>query len=211
VTTKRQIEANRRNAKKGGPRTETGKAVSRLNARKHGIFASALTQEDHDELGTVHEQLCAWYRPAGPVEGMLVEKLAQTYLRLQRCARAEAEYHIRTWERPLTDHFRIREEVQRRSLNMYVSNFSRADFQRSVELFARYDTTLTNQMIKLIHEIERLQRLRLGERVPPPLAADVTVHRDAPAPEHVNAELILDGEVLPADRNDEMAEAAEGC
>jgi len=210
MTTKRQIEANRRNARKGGPKTEEGKAVSRLNARKHGIFASALTQEDDDELGTVHEQLCAWYRPAGPVEAMLVEKLAHTYVRLQRCARAEAEYHIRTWERPLTDHFRIREEVQRRNLNMHATNFSPQDFSGSVELFARYDTTLTNQMIRLIHEIERLQRLRLGERVPPPLAADVTVHHDAPAPEYVEAEPVLDGEVLPADRNDEMAETTKG-
>jgi len=210
MTTKRQVRANRRNAKKGGPRTEEGKAVSRLNARKHGIFASALTQHDDDELGTVHDQLCAWYRPAGPVEAMLVEKLAQTYLRLQRCARAEAEYHIRTWERPLTDHFRIREEVRRRNLNMHASNFSVADFTRSVELFARYDTALTNQMIKLIHEIERLQRLRLGERVPPPLAADVTVHHGGLAADHVEAEPVLDAQALLADQEDEMAEAAEG-
>ncbi len=210
MTTKRQIKANRRNAKEGGPKTKEGKAVSRLNARKHGIFASALTHEDDEELGTVHEQLCAWYRPAGPVEGMLVEKLAQTYLRLQRCARAEAEYHIRTWERPLDDWDHLEQVADRRRLKMHVSNFSRADFQRSVELFARYDTTLTNQMIKLIHEIERLQRLRLGERVPPPLAADVTVHHGAPPPEHVLAEPVLDAEALAADRNDEMAEAAEG-
>ena len=33
----KQLEANRKNAKLGGVKTEEGKAVSRLNALKHGV------------------------------------------------------------------------------------------------------------------------------------------------------------------------------
>ena len=40
MSTLKQIEANRLNAKKStGPRTAEGKAAVRLNALKHGLFA----------------------------------------------------------------------------------------------------------------------------------------------------------------------------
>jgi len=51
-------------------------------------------------------------------------------------------------------------------------------FEQSVELFARYNQTLANQLIKLLHEIERLQRLRVGDDVPAPVVGDVTLHLD---------------------------------
>jgi hypothetical protein len=53
MATERQVAANRGsavaplslNGLKGGVKTEEGKAIPRLNARKHGIFASALTSD----------------------------------------------------------------------------------------------------------------------------------------------------------------------
>jgi hypothetical protein len=176
MTSQKQIEANRRNAQKStGPKTEEGKAVSRLNARKHGIFASALTDEDQEELAGLHEELAAWIKPVGPIEAMLVEKLAHTYLRLQRCARAESEYHIRTWE-PKGGPLALRQYKNSVDRGEHASWFDRRAFRNSVELFARYDKTLTNPLIKLLHEIERLQRLRCGENVAPPLVGELTLH-----------------------------------
>jgi len=96
----KQVLANRRNGLKGGVKTEEGKAISRLNARKHGIFASALTPQDSEEACGIEDELIASLRPVGRVEEMLVEKLALTYLRMQRCARAEAEFHVAAWEEP---------------------------------------------------------------------------------------------------------------
>ncbi|MGO8704333.1 MAG: hypothetical protein ACLQVA_10985, partial [Candidatus Brocadiia bacterium] len=52
-------------------------------------------------------------------------------------------------------------------------------FERMVKLIDLYDARLTNQFLKLLHEIERLQRLRAGEDVPPPVVAEVTVQTDA--------------------------------
>ena len=49
MATSAQVEANRRNGKLGGPKTEAGKARVSQNARKHGIFVSALTDEDTEE------------------------------------------------------------------------------------------------------------------------------------------------------------------
>jgi hypothetical protein len=130
MATRKQVSANRENGLKGGVKTEEGKAISRLNARKHGIFAVALTPEDSEEVYGTEDELIASLRPVGRVEEMLVEKLALTYLRMQRCARAEAELevYVKTW--------------------------------RMVELIGLYDGRLTNQFLKLLHEIQRQQRLR---------------------------------------------------
>ena len=179
MATERQIEANRRNALAGGPKTDEGKAVSRLNARTHGIFASALTEHDQQELHGLYEELADSIRPNGRIEEMLVEKLAHTYLRLQRCARAEAEHHIHTWEMRIDDGYTMRRQAERRELGMHVSDFDVSAFERSVKLFARYDKTLTGQFIQLLHEIERLQRMRLGENVAPPIVGRLTLETDS--------------------------------
>jgi hypothetical protein len=173
MTTKRQIAANRRHAHLGGPKTEEGKAAVRLNARKHGIFAAALTDCDRAELKKVYAELAEWSQPVGPVEQILVEKLAHTYIRLQRCARAEAEYHLDTWDQQHLPPSAL-EDLAFYS-NRRESGFDPDHFERTVRLFARYDATLTNQFIRLLHEIERLQRLRLGADVPPPIVAHMTV------------------------------------
>ena len=173
--TQKQIEASRRSGRKGGVKTPEGKAVSRLNARKHGIFASALTEYDQESIQDVYGELAAWIQPVGPVERMLVEKLAHTYLRLQRCARAEAEYHITTWETKIVQPA-LGRWADKVKLGMHASHFDFGRFAKAVKLFARYDTTLTNQFVKLLHEIERTQRMRFGDNVAPPVVADVTVH-----------------------------------
>ncbi|NQT21145.1 MAG: hypothetical protein HQ592_15665, partial [Planctomycetes bacterium] len=51
----------------------------------------------------------------------------------------------------------------------------------TVNLIGRYDTALTNQMVKLMHEIERLQRIRAGEKVAPPLTADISLELHPPS------------------------------
>jgi hypothetical protein len=166
MASEKQVAANRRNGLKGGVKTEEGKAVSRLNARTHGIFAAALTPEDSDEASGIEEELVASLRPAGRVEEMLVEKIALTYLRMQRCARAEAEFHIETWREPN----KVREEYQwkllqeRRRDGARGSTFREEVFEHMVKLIDLYDARLTNQFLKLLHEIERQQNLRKGKK-----------------------------------------------
>ena len=181
MASRKQIAANRRNGRKGGVKTPEGKTISRLNARKHGIFATALTPEDSEELHGIERQLVEEMQPVGRVEEILVEKLALTYLQLQRCARAEAEYHIRTWEEPDpdTDSYAFQKLVERTRRGQHASPFRSASFSSMVNLVGLYDKRLTSQFLRLLHEIERLQRIRAGENVPAPLTGDVTIHAGA--------------------------------
>jgi hypothetical protein len=150
MASRKQVEANRRNGRLGGPRTPEGKAVSRLNARKHGIFASALTPMDHEELHGTHDRCRAELQPVGFLEEAIVDKIAAVYLSLQRCALAHAEYHLLTWKQhPCQADWPRRHPDDRFDLNY---------FETTVVLVQRYDTTLTNQFLKLIHELQALQQ-----------------------------------------------------
>jgi len=105
---------------------------------------------------------------------MLVEKLALTYLRMQRCARAEAEYHILIWRERTDSTWDY--GVVGTGLDGEPYTFRSDKFEALATLFGRYDTALTNQWVRLLHELERLERMRKGEAVPPPTVGDLAVH-----------------------------------
>jgi hypothetical protein len=164
----KQTLANRRNGRLGGVKTEAGKAVCRHNARKHGILAVCLTPSERRKLAPLVTRFADDLAPVGAVEEALVEKLAVTYLRMHRCARAEAEYHRAAW-RPRMP----RDEGGFLSLT---SDFRPKHFEKIARLVRRYDTSLTNQFLKLLHELERVQRRRQGEELSAPTVAQVDVN-----------------------------------
>src|SRR5215211_2959763 len=99
MTSKKQIEANRRNALKStGPKTPEGKASARLNATKHGLLSQEvlLPGEDEEALNELGERLRAELQPVGEMENLLVERIIDATWRLRRLSRVEAG--IFTWE-----------------------------------------------------------------------------------------------------------------
>ena len=85
----RKVEANRRNALEStGPRTPRGKAQSRRNAFKHGLFIRDLNElpdgEDPREFQEFYKRLRDELQPVGPCEEVEVECVAICWLRLQR-------------------------------------------------------------------------------------------------------------------------------
>ena len=94
MTTRKQIEANRRNSHRStGPKTRTGKAESKINAIKHGLLAADFVVRDEDpvEFAGVLESLIDEFQPQGPLEEQLVERVAACMWRLRRLYRVEAE------------------------------------------------------------------------------------------------------------------------
>jgi len=75
-----------------GPRTKEGKERSKRNALKHGIFSSPLLlgEEDARVYLSFLTELTEYLDPKGPLESILVEKLATNAWRHRRLLEAES-------------------------------------------------------------------------------------------------------------------------
>jgi hypothetical protein len=92
MTSFRQIEANRRNARKStGPITEEGKERSRCNAVRHGLTAETVigALEDADDYKAFEAAVIADYDVQSAVERELVLQLASLLWRLRRATTME--------------------------------------------------------------------------------------------------------------------------
>jgi hypothetical protein len=94
MTTKKQIAANRRNAKRStGPRTEEGKLRSSQNAMTHGLLSRQvlLKEEDPDRFREVWGALWEELRPEGELETYLAARIVSGIWRMNRIVRIEAQ------------------------------------------------------------------------------------------------------------------------
>lgn len=83
---------NKLNAlKSSGPKSETGKSRSRLNALKHGAYSVVcLEGEDINRFKMLLLDLLAHYKPVGFEENLIVKEIAETIWRKNRFKSAEA-------------------------------------------------------------------------------------------------------------------------
>ncbi len=112
-SSERKILANRKNASNStGPRSGEGKARSRMNALKHGLFARELfrdavvRREDPKEFLKMHTDLREVWQPCGQAEELEVGQIATCYwkrLRLWRYENADMRVNL--------DHVAIRAHV----------------------------------------------------------------------------------------------------
>ena len=90
----RRAAVNRANsAHSTGPRTESGKQRSSLNALSHGLTArtAVLPTEDPEAYQRHIQQFLDEYKPTTPTETELVHEIANTAWRLNRIPLLEAE------------------------------------------------------------------------------------------------------------------------
>ena len=95
MATKRQIQANRANARKStGPCTAEGKRAVAGNHVIHGLYAqyALLDDEDHDMFHQLRGQLHDELQPAGILEQDLVERIAMAMWQLRRVLAYETGY-----------------------------------------------------------------------------------------------------------------------
>jgi hypothetical protein len=128
MSTVKQIEANRRNARKStGPRTLRGKEISRFNALNTGIDSNCevIPGEDCDELAILTAHYDMRWVPVLPEERFLVDSLVHADWLQRRLRKAEAQF----WIHIQRNNFGF--EVPRGTLpmGMAVQNFG-AEFNR---------------------------------------------------------------------------------
>jgi len=234
----RQLAANRANARRStGPRTPEGRAVSAQNAIQHGILSQAVIPptlerfESREEYDALLASFVESLAPEGPVEEMLVERIATSYWRLARLLRAEAaaianrrdQADAPSYERYkknqrkaclLRDNLAKLDEdpkARKRLYNLFDEQYGHhpkddelasavaewlpdleyelpEPFQRGelawqvacslpenkdLPLLMRYEAAIDRSIHRALGSLERLQRLRRGEFVPPAVRVEV--------------------------------------
>jgi hypothetical protein len=175
-------EANRQNARKGkGPKDTS---ATRFNAAKHGLIAQGITELDDAEAYTaLLERLNEAHQPVGDIEFFLVERIALAIVRLRRIARMEAEYirgelHPQVRGKSTSEQYR---EENRPLIDPGLPATMKAGSVVALSgIFQRYESTMENKLYRAMNELERLQRMRQGERISAPATVDVTVHGEGP-------------------------------
>ncbi len=87
MSTQKQIEANRKNAKNStGPNTSEGKAIVAQNATKHGLTAqiAVIKGEDPEDFDLHRDEMLDHYDPQGPVETALTHRIITLSWQLKR-------------------------------------------------------------------------------------------------------------------------------
>jgi len=88
---RKQLQANRQNAQKGGVKTEEGKAITRYNALKHGFYGNKnlLEGESRKVFYNFSQYIIQDLKPEGFLEKALVQKIIATLWRMRRLYRIE--------------------------------------------------------------------------------------------------------------------------
>jgi hypothetical protein len=174
----KQLEANRRNALKStGPKTPKGKALVARNPIKHGLLSKEVLLRGEDETALVElgKRLRHQLAPVGELELLLVDRIIAAAWRLMRILRIERE---------MMDHEVADKEKDRRVFSsrkqldpVTLWDALESDFQYrdTLSKFMRYEAHIERGLYKALHELQRLQAVRSGERVPAPAMVDVDV------------------------------------
>jgi hypothetical protein len=206
MSTVRQIEANRRNAKKStGPTCPEGKAASSMNALKSGIHALThiIRGEDPDELQALTDEFLRHHRPVGPDQRSLVDTLISAEWTQRRLRRVEAQlwnYQVECLDKNLSHADFIDESIQHNSPLGHA-------FQDALEAFSRMQRRIecTNRMyLRTLALLQDLQKASAQETPPcedetepppPPAAPDP----EAEPPEQIQSLTPQIGFVLSTD------------
>jgi len=135
--------------KKGGPKTDEGKEISKMNALKHGLLSKEVLigGEDEEELISLTKRIRSEIKPETEIERLLTDRIVANVWRLKRALGMENGEVISTGGGLMYDSDR----------------------------FFRYETMLEKSLYKALHELERVQAKRSGTSLPLPAVVDINL------------------------------------
>ncbi len=164
--------------KLGGPKTEEGRSISRLNAIKYGFFSQLGTEYDKIQHSDLCNDIYESFAPQTTYEAQLVEILLSNLLSYRRISFVEHELFKKHLNPTITRNILDDSENFVRVIQDGYKPQVEGDIIEELEKFQRYKTATTNLILKTQHELERLSRLRNGEMVPCPVVVDVNAASD---------------------------------
>lgn len=179
-----QLQANRENALLGGVKTDEGKSVSRFNAMRHGILTKFLTEEETTHALEIQNMLIDEFQPQSTIEYILIERIAMSYIRLERVGKAEKEQWMKINNPhqvkiiPAIDLTPIYGETQEIINEGYTPKVNNEHMELLERTYLRYETSIERNLYKALHELQRIQASRNGQPVQLPIAVDVSVDQD---------------------------------
>ncbi len=191
------------NVIKGGVKTPEGKEISKYNACKHNILRQTITEYEQglyeDFLYRVVEEL----KPTDIIEEILVERIAIYYLKLFRIGKAEKELLLERLRPAKTKIVVLQKATGLIDFNdgvfqdkikeivispAYISQIKTEDIEKILDIYSRYETTIENRLYKTLHELERMRRMKSGERIPAPMDIHLDVAKIGSFSETANKE-----------------------
>ncbi|HEV3199128.1 MAG TPA: hypothetical protein VGZ73_14545, partial [Bryobacteraceae bacterium] len=163
MSTPKQTAANRQNSQKStGPRSAQGKAASRANSLKTGLYArsQAIAGEDPAELRALSDQYFLSWEPATPAESFLVATLVDSDWLLRRYSLADAKI----WD------YQGDDDCVRDNPNGNGLNFIRC--REYFPLLQRRIDSAQRSFHRALHSLDRLQKKRRAPQSTPKPVAD---------------------------------------
>ncbi len=164
----RQIDANRINGAKGGPKTEAGKEISKMNAVRHGFTSKklVLTTEEEPQFNAMMEGYLEELNPQGLEETDLVREVVAGKWRQERyweLGTALMELSMAETNADIADRF---EEIDPLARNAY-SLVKQYGHLKALDMVTRVEGRMRRLHQTARRDLDRLQAGRTPKDVKP--------------------------------------------
>ncbi len=163
MTSEKQLAANRRNAQRStGPKTEEGKKVAALNARRHNLtgHVTAMTDADrimHDAFSAAMVESLA---PEGAMETQLAQRIATDSWRLNRISAVEDNLFA-------LGHNAHSDDIETENPEIHAALTAAKVFQeeaKQLQLLTLYEQRINRSIQKNLALLQTLQAARIAKR-----------------------------------------------